>query len=161
MVGLRASTATQPPPVSARLRLCPLRHVHCAIDDHTRLPTQSSTATSRPTPAPGSCAGFLRRAAGWFAEHSIERIERVMTDNAMSYRRSHAWREALLDIGTSPQFTAPYRPQTNGKACEDLASVLHWPRSDPGEGVTTVSCVRFVGRCWCSAVARTGQTDLT
>jgi hypothetical protein len=34
-------------------------------------------------------------------------------------------------------------------------------RSDPGQGVTTVSCVRFVGRLWCSVAARTGQTDLT
>jgi hypothetical protein len=34
-------------------------------------------------------------------------------------------------------------------------------RSDPGQGVTTVSCVRFVGRGWCSAVERAGQTELT
>ena len=34
-------------------------------------------------------------------------------------------------------------------------------RSDPGQGVTMVSFVRFVGRLWCSVTARTGQTDLT
>ena len=87
-------------------------YVHCAIDDHTRL----AYAEIHRDEQADTCAGFLRRAAAWFAEHGIQRIERVMTDNAMAYRRSHAWREALLDIGASPQFTAPYRPQTNGKA---------------------------------------------
>ena len=46
-------------------------------------PTPRSTPTRRPPPAPASCA----RAAAWFADHGIDRIERVMTDNAMAYRR--------------------------------------------------------------------------
>jgi transposase InsO family protein len=87
-------------------------YVHCAIDDHTRL----AYAEIHRDELADTCAGFVRRAAAWFAEHGIERIERVMTDNAMSYRRSSAWRDALTDIGASSQFTAPYRPQTNGKA---------------------------------------------
>jgi transposase InsO family protein len=87
-------------------------YVHCAIDDHTRL----AYAEIHRDELAETCAGFLRRAAAWFAEHGIERIDRVMTDNALSYRRSSAWRDALTDIGASAQFTAPYRPQTNGKA---------------------------------------------
>jgi transposase InsO family protein len=39
-----------------------------------------------------------------------------MTDNALAYRRSHAWRQALADLGAQPRFTRIYRPQTNGKA---------------------------------------------
>jgi transposase InsO family protein len=39
-----------------------------------------------------------------------------MTDNAMAYRRSQAWRQALADIGAEARFTRRYRPQTNGKA---------------------------------------------
>ena len=39
-----------------------------------------------------------------------------MTDNAKAYRVSHAWRQALADIGAQPRFTRAYRPQTNGKA---------------------------------------------
>ena len=39
-----------------------------------------------------------------------------MTDNALAYRRSHAWREALTQIGATARFTHRYRPQTNGKA---------------------------------------------
>ena len=39
-----------------------------------------------------------------------------MTDNALAYRRSRAWRDALADIGADSRFTHRYRPQTNGKA---------------------------------------------
>ncbi len=51
-------------------------------------------------------------------------------------------------------------PTTQGKVCESDVSAAP-ARSDPGQGVTTVSCVRFVGRSRCSTVKRTGQTDLT
>lgn len=37
-----------------------------------------------------------------------------MTDNAMAYRRSAAWRDALSEIGAQARFTRRYRPQTNG-----------------------------------------------
>ena len=87
-------------------------YVHCAIDDHTRL----AYAEIHPDETAATCAGFLRRAATWFADHGIDHIERVMTDNAMAYRRSKAWREALTDIGAKPCLIRPYRPQTNGKA---------------------------------------------
>jgi transposase InsO family protein len=87
-------------------------YIHCAVDDHTRL----AYAEIHPDETADTCAQFLRRAAAWFAQHGIPRIERVMTDNAMVYRRSHAWRTALTDLGTQARFTRRYRPQTNGKA---------------------------------------------
>jgi transposase InsO family protein len=87
-------------------------YVHCAIDDHTRL----AYAEIHPDETATTCAGFLRAAAAWFATVGIDRIERVMTDNALAYRRSHAWREALLELDAQPRFTRSYRPQTNGKA---------------------------------------------
>jgi hypothetical protein len=40
----------------------------------------------------------------------------VMTDNALAYTRSHAWRAALAELGAQARFTRRYRPQTNGKA---------------------------------------------
>jgi transposase InsO family protein len=86
--------------------------VHCAIDDHTRL----AYAEIYPDETATTCAGFLRAAAAWFATVGIDRIERVMTDNAMAYRKSHAWRQALTDLGAQARFTRSYRPQTNGKA---------------------------------------------
>jgi transposase InsO family protein len=87
-------------------------YVHCAIDDHTRL----AYAEIHPDETAATCAGFLTRAATWFAAHGIDRIERVMTDNALAYRRSTAWRQALADLDAQPRFTRAYRPQTNGKA---------------------------------------------
>lgn len=87
-------------------------YVHCAIDDHTRL----AYAEIHPDEKADTCAGFLRRAAQAFTALGIPTIERVMTDNALAYRRSHAWRQALADLGAQARFTKRYRPQTNGKA---------------------------------------------
>ncbi|MFC4692676.1 IS481 family transposase [Geodermatophilus arenarius] len=87
-------------------------YVHCAVDDHTRL----AYAEIHPDERADTCAGFLRRAAAFFAAHGIARIERVMTDNAFAYRHSHAWRQALTDLGAEGRRIRPYRPQTNGKA---------------------------------------------
>ncbi|QYN19546.1 IS481 family transposase [Amycolatopsis sp. DSM 110486] len=87
-------------------------YVHCAIDDHTRI----AYAEIHPDETATTCAGFLTRAASALADMGIDRIERVMTDNALAYRRSHAWRDALTDIGAQARFTRRYRPQTNGKA---------------------------------------------
>jgi transposase InsO family protein len=87
-------------------------YVHAAIDDHTRL----AYAEIHPDEKATTCAGFLRRAAAALRGHGVERIERVMTDNAMAYRRSAAWRHALAEIGAEARFTRRYRPQTNGKA---------------------------------------------
>lgn len=87
-------------------------YVHCAIDDHTRL----AYAEIHPDERAQTCAEFLQRASNWFAENGITRIEAVMTDNALTYRRSTAWRTALQQIGASATFTRSYRPQTNGKA---------------------------------------------
>ncbi|MGW1171019.1 integrase core domain-containing protein, partial [Streptomyces sp. NPDC002550] len=45
----------------------------------------------------------------------IDRVERVLTDNAWPYRKSFAWRQALADLGAAGKLTRIYRPQTNGK----------------------------------------------
>ncbi len=103
-------------------------YVHCAIDDHTRL----AYAEIHPDERADTCAGFLRRAAAWFAEHGIPDIERVMTDNALAYRRSRVWRQALADIGAAPRFTRRYRPQTNGKAERFNRTLLEeWAYAQP------------------------------
>lgn len=53
-------------------------YVHSAIDDHSGLAYAEIHSDERAQ----TCAGFLRRAAAWFAAHGIARIEHVMTDNA-------------------------------------------------------------------------------
>ena len=87
-------------------------YVHAAVDDHTRL----AYAEIHPDEKSATCAGFLHRAATHFAAMGIPAIERVMTDNAPVYRRGHAWRDALTELGAQARFTRAYRPQTNGKA---------------------------------------------
>ena len=82
-----------------------------AIDDATRL----AYVEIHPDERGATCAGFLQRAGAWFAEHGVT-IERVMTDNAFAYRRSHAFQAALADLAARHTRTRPYRPQTNGKA---------------------------------------------
>jgi transposase InsO family protein len=87
-------------------------YVHAAIDDHTRL----AYAEIHPDEKADTCAAFLHRAAAHFQVLGIPAIERVMTDNAMAYRRSRAWKQALDELGAQARFTRSYRPQTNGKA---------------------------------------------
>ncbi|MFE4255724.1 IS481 family transposase [Streptomyces sp. NPDC056910] len=86
-------------------------YVHSAVDDHTRLAYSEIHADEKDA----TCADFLRRAAAFFTTLGITRIERVLTDNAWSYRKSFAWRQALDELGATGKFTRPYRPQTNGK----------------------------------------------
>jgi len=85
-------------------------YIHAAIDDHSRL----AYAEILPDEQASTCAGFVRRAGAWFATHGIS-IQRVMTDNALTYRRSHAFRQAVADLGAVQRFIKPYQPQVNGK----------------------------------------------
>ena len=84
--------------------------IHSVIDDRSRLAYSEVHADERGT----TCAGFLSRAAAWFASLGV-RIERVMTDNARNYTDSRAFRDAMGDIGARHRRTRAYRPQTNGK----------------------------------------------
>ncbi|CAM5415902.1 IS481 family transposase [Streptomyces narbonensis] len=86
-------------------------YVHSAVDDHSRL----AYSEIHPNEKVATCAGFLTRAAAFFHSQGIDRIERVLTDNAWAYRKGLAWRNALADLGATGKLTRPYRPQTNGK----------------------------------------------
>ncbi|MEV3927288.1 IS481 family transposase [Actinomadura coerulea] len=85
--------------------------IHSAVDDHTRI----AYSEIHPDEKAATCAAFLRRAAAFFHELGITRIERVLTDNAWAYRKSTHWRQALDELGAAGRRTRPYRPQTNGK----------------------------------------------
>ena len=86
-------------------------YVHVAIDDHSRL----AYVEVLPDERVEACAGFLSRSVAWFAGQHIT-VERVLTDNAMSYRRGRAWIAACTDLGIGRRFIQPGRPWTNGKA---------------------------------------------
>jgi transposase InsO family protein len=85
-------------------------YVHAVVDDHSRLAYAEVLADEQA----GTCAGFLRRAAGFFAAHGIA-IQRVLTDNAMAYRHSRQVQAAVAELGAVQRFCRPYHPQTNGK----------------------------------------------
>jgi len=84
--------------------------VHSAIDDYSRLAFSEILADERGA----TCAGFLRRASDFFANHGIQ-VRQVMTDNAMNYVFAGEFRTALAELGAEHITTRPYRPQTNGK----------------------------------------------
>jgi transposase InsO family protein len=85
-------------------------YIHAAIDDHSRLAYAEVLADEQAA----SCAGFLRRAGRFFAAYGIA-IQRVLTDNALAYRRSAQVKAAVAELGAVQRFCRPYRPQTNGK----------------------------------------------
>ena len=85
-------------------------YVHSLVDDHSRLAYSEVLADEKgPT-----CAGFLARAAAYFAAHGITRIERLMTDNAWAYQWS--LRGVCADLGIVQKFIKPHCPWQNGKA---------------------------------------------
>ncbi len=94
-----------------RRRTTGFDYIHSAVDDHTRLACSEVHTDEKAA----TCAAFLRRAASHFTTLGIDRIERVLTDNAWSYRRSNQWKQALAGLGATGKRTRAYRPQTNGK----------------------------------------------
>lgn len=92
--------------------------VFVAVDDHSRIAfTQVHPDESR-----HSAQAFLRAAVAYFASLGVP-IQRVLTDNGMSFR-SAAFSEACLELGITQKFTRAYRPQTNGKAERFIQSAL-------------------------------------
>jgi transposase InsO family protein len=86
-------------------------YVHSLVDDHSRL-AYSETLPDEKGP---TCAAFLRRAAAYFAQHGIPRIERVLTDNHFSYRRSNDVAAVIAELGAKHKFIRPHCPWQNGK----------------------------------------------
>ncbi len=82
---------------------------HTALDDHSRL----AYTEDLPDEKADTCAGFLTRAVAWFAARGVT-VERVLTDNAWAYTKN-TWRQTCHELGISPRWTRPWRPQTNGK----------------------------------------------
>ena len=86
--------------------------VHVAVDDYTRI----AYAEVLPDEKGPTCAGFLHRAAQWFHDLHGVTIERVLTDNAKSYRLSQDWAAVCQALQIKRRFIKPRCPWTNGKA---------------------------------------------
>jgi len=85
-------------------------YVHAAVDDHSRL----AYAEIHPDEKGTTAAGFLTRAAEFFAGHGIE-IREVITDNAWAYRHSVDFRDTVTALGAKQRFIKPHCPWQNGK----------------------------------------------
>jgi transposase InsO family protein len=83
--------------------------VHTVLDDHSRV----AYAEIHDDETAATAVGVLHRAVAWFAARGVT-VQRVLSDNGGAYR-SHAWRDACLELGITPKRTRPYRPETNGK----------------------------------------------
>jgi len=91
--------------------------LHIAVDDRTRLAyaellSDEKSATS---------GAFLRRAVAFYRRHGI-RVERVMSDNGVSYKSEFT--EVVEQLGAKHKRTRPYTPRTNGKAERFIQTML-------------------------------------
>jgi transposase InsO family protein len=83
--------------------------VHTVSGDHSRI----AYAEIHDDETAATATAVLRRAVGWFPARGVA-VERVLSDNGACYR-ARAWRATCAELGITPKFTRPYRPQTNGK----------------------------------------------
>lgn len=86
-------------------------YVHSIVDDHSRLAYSEIHDDERAD----TCAGFFARAIDYFAQHGIDRIGEVMTDNALAYRNGNALAAHIAAIGARHIFIRPHCPWQNGK----------------------------------------------
>jgi transposase InsO family protein len=86
-------------------------YLHVAVDDASRLAFVAVHADERAA----TTVRFMRDMVAFFAEHGV-RVERVMTDNAMTYTHSPRLAATFAELGIRHLRTRPRRPQTNGKA---------------------------------------------
>ena len=86
-------------------------YVHSVVDDHSRL----AYSEIQPDERADTCAEFFSRAIDYFAGHGV-RIQRLMTDNALSYRHGRRLRTLLKHHRIRHIFIKPHCPWQNGKA---------------------------------------------
>ena len=86
-------------------------YIHAVIDDHSRLAYAEVLDDEKGATA----AAFLLRAAAFYRQNGIGRIERVISDNAFAYRYSAAFKAAVAELGAVQKFIKPHCPWTNGK----------------------------------------------
>ena len=107
-------------------------YLHVAIDDHSRY----AYVEQHPDQRGETAAAFLRRALEHFREAGLGPSEAVMSDRAMAYRNSRAFKAELDRVGARQILTPPYTPRWNGKV-ERLIQTLKrewayahsWPSS--------------------------------
>ena len=84
--------------------------VHSLVDDHSRL----AYSELHPDERAATVTGFLERGLAFFAAQGIE-AKRLLSDNALVYRRNRSLRELLARHGIQHLLIPIRRPQVNGK----------------------------------------------
>jgi len=116
--------------------------LHVAIDDYSRylyveaLPDEKAPTT----------VAFLERALAHFAALGVS-VQRILTDNAMTYR-SRPLQRLAEERGIALKRTRPYRPQTNGKAERVIQTLLRewaYQRHYDSNDERTLALADFVG----------------
>jgi transposase InsO family protein len=85
-------------------------YLHIAVDDASRVAYVQVHPHERAAAVADHLAGTLR-----FFDRLGVTVERVMTDNAWSYRHGRAFQDLLAAHGIAHKRIRPHRPQTNGK----------------------------------------------
>jgi transposase InsO family protein len=118
------------------------------VDDHTRLAYCELHAAENAE----TVSATLRRAAVWMRDQGCGPVEAVMSDNAKCYTRSHAFREALNELGAKHILIPPYTPRWNGKIerffgtlDQEWAHGRIWPNSDQRDRALS-SFLRYYNR---------------
>lgn len=101
-------------------------YLHLAVDDYSRL----AYSEILPDETRRSCLAFLFNALRFFKQHGVK-VERVMTDNGVSFR-SLRYAKALRRLKIKHKRTKPYTPRTNGKAERFVqTSLREWAYAKP------------------------------
>jgi transposase InsO family protein len=122
-------------------------YLHVVVDDHTRL----AYVELHPREDAHTNAATLDRALRWFRELGLE-TEAVMTDNALVYRRSRAFKAVIDRAGLRHIRTPSYTPRWNGKAERFIQTLQNewayahtWPNSNARARALT-SFIRYYNR---------------
>lgn len=98
-------------------------YIHTAVDDHSRV----AYAEVLPDEKGVTAAGFLLRAAAWFAEHGVT-ITEILSDNHRSYTVSRHFAEAVAALGSN---TAQSSPTAPGRTAKSNGFTAPWPWAGP------------------------------
>jgi transposase InsO family protein len=105
--------------------------IHVAVDDHSRY----AYLEQLPADDAAACAAFTARALAHFTSLGM-RPQAVMTDGALTYRRSRSFKALIAAHRLRHIITPPYTPRWNGKAerfiqtlKREWAYAHEWPSS--------------------------------
>jgi len=103
-------------------------YVHTVIDDHSRVAYAEIHDDEKGTTA----AGVLERTIAFYARLGVS-VERVISDNALAYRHSAAFRAVIDAHGITQKFIRPTVPGPTGKSNASTApSPPNGPTPEPG-----------------------------